>query len=205
VPQEVGVFHSTVADNIAFGAPNATRADVVAAAREADADEFIRELPDGYDTVLGERGSLLSGGQRRRIAIARAVLRRAPVLVLDEPTNGLDLASTRRVLEPLRRLARTRTTILISHDLDLAAEADRIVVVSGGRVVEQGPHRQLLASGGHYAELHRRKPARPGPPREAVRRGFSGELFAPDETPTVQLKRPWATGLVHPVSAREHP
>ncbi|MBB5154045.1 ABC transporter ATP-binding protein [Saccharopolyspora phatthalungensis] len=201
VPQEVAVLHSTVADNIAFGVPTATRAEIVAAAREADADEFIRGLPEGYDTILGERGALLSGGQRRRIAIARAILRRAPVLVLDEPTNGLDFASTRRVLDPLRRLARSRTTILISHDLDLAAEADRIVVVSGGRVIEQGSHRQLLAGGGHYAKLHGRKSEPPAPlgrtpasvqnRREQPHRGFSGELFGPDETPTVRQLRPW--------------
>ncbi|WP_190819400.1 ABC transporter ATP-binding protein [Saccharopolyspora pogona] len=204
VPQEVAVFHSTVAENIAFGAPNATRSDVITAAREADADEFIRKLPESYDTVLSERGALFSGGQRRRIAIARAVLRRAPVLVLDEPTNGLDVASTRRVLEPLRRLARTRTTILISHDLDLAAEADRIVVVYGGRVVEQGPHRELLARGGLYAELRGRKPAVREPAREEPRQTFSGELFGPDETPTVRLQRPWATGLAqaHPIGRR---
>lgn len=182
VPQEAAVFQGTVADNIAFGAPSATRDEVIAAAREADADEFVRSLPDGYDTELGERGALLSGGQRRRIALSRAILRGASVLVLDEPTNGLDADSAQRVLEPLRRLARTRTTLLISHDLDLAADADRVVVVDGGRVVEQGPHAQLLARGGRYAALHGRRVVSPAP-----RRRFSGELFAPGEAPTVRL------------------
>ncbi|GAA4837241.1 ABC transporter ATP-binding protein [Saccharopolyspora rosea] len=175
VPQEVAIFHGTVADNIAFGAPDATRDEIVAAAREADADEFVRRLPDGYDTVIGERGALLSGGQRRRLSIARAVLRRAPVLVLDEPTNGLDRASTRRVVEPLRRLARTRTTILISHDLDLAAEADRVVVLDGGRAAS--------------------------PPRPE-RTGFAGDLFGPDDAPTVRLRPPWLATLTNPGIAR---
>ncbi|SFT02980.1 ABC transporter ATP-binding protein [Saccharopolyspora flava] len=191
VPQEAAVFHGTVADNIAFGAPSATRAEIVAAAREADADEFVRALPDGYDTELGERGALLSGGQRRRITLARAILRGASVLVLDEPTNGLDAASARRVLEPLRRLARTRTTLLISHDLDLAAEADRVVVVDGGRVVDQGPPAHLPPAhlppahlppgGGVDADL--RGPSAESPPP----RRLSGQLFAPDDTPTVRL------------------
>ncbi|WP_406688204.1 ABC transporter ATP-binding protein [Saccharopolyspora sp. ID03-671] len=181
VPQEAAVFHGTVADNIAFGAPSATRAEVVAAAREADADEFVRALPDGYETELGERGALLSGGQRRRITLARAILRGASVLVLDEPTNGLDAASAKRVLEPLRRLARTRTTLLISHDLDLAAEADRVVVVDGGRVVDQGPPAHLPPGGGVDADPRGRSVASP-PPRH-----FSGQLFAPDDTPTVRL------------------
>ncbi|MDI2032417.1 ABC transporter ATP-binding protein [Saccharopolyspora sp. TS4A08] len=181
VPQEAAVFHGTVADNIAFGAPSATRAEVVAAAREADADEFVHALPDGYDTELGERGALLSGGQRRRITLARAILRGASVLVLDEPTNGLDAASAQRVLEPLRRLARTRTTLLISHDLDLAAEADRVVVVDGGRVVDQGPPAHLPPGGGADADPQGRSVASP------PTRHFSGQLFAPDDTPTVRL------------------
>ncbi|MCA1192024.1 MULTISPECIES: ABC transporter ATP-binding protein [unclassified Saccharopolyspora] len=177
VPQEADVLHGTVAENIAFGRPDATPAEIVAAAREADADEFVRALPEGYETVLGERGALLSGGQRRRIAIARAVLRRTPVLVLDEPTNGLDAESKANVVAPLRKLSRTRTTILISHDPELAELADRVVVLRGGRVAE---------------------PARP---RSRV---LSGELPVPaaDDRPTVRLHRPWPAGLTDPLRAR---
>ena len=176
VPQEADVLHGTVADNIAFAAPGASRADVVAAAQEADADEFVRALPDGYDTVLGERGALLSGGQRRRIAIARAVLRRAPVLVLDEPTNGLDQESKRNVLAPLRRLARTRTTLLISHDPDLAELADRIVRLRG----------QATNAAGNA-------PVQQEPTASAA---------GPDDTPTVRLRPPWPAGLTDPLHAR---
>ncbi|MEU6128601.1 ABC transporter ATP-binding protein [Saccharopolyspora sp. NPDC047091] len=185
VPQEADVLHGTVAENIAFARPDATRAEIVAAAREADADAFVRALPEGYETVLGERGALLSGGQRRRIAIARAVLRRTPVLVLDEPTNGLDAESKANVIAPLRRLSRTRTTILISHDPELAELADRVVVLRGGRVAEPPP-----AAGTR----------RPGPRGHVI----SGELPVPaaDDRPTVRLHRPWPAGLTDPLRAR---
>ncbi|GAB2652375.1 ABC transporter ATP-binding protein [Saccharopolyspora gloriosae] len=190
VPQEADVLHATVADNIAFARPEATRAEVVAAAREADADEFVRALPEGYDTMLGERGALLSGGQRRRIAIARAVLRRTPVLVLDEPTNGLDAASKSKVVAPLRALARTRTTILISHDPELAELADRVVVLGGE------PTSRLDAVAAW--------PVRHDVPAGRV---LSGDLSAPvpDDAPTVRLRRPWPAGLTDPLHARGRP
>ncbi|WP_329237045.1 ABC transporter ATP-binding protein/permease [Actinoallomurus sp. NBC_01490] len=127
--QETMLFPGSVRDNIAYGRPDATEEQIVAAARAADAHDFITALPEGYDTPVGRQGRLLSGGQRQRIAIARAMVRDAPVLILDEPTTGLDAPTARRVLGPLRRLMAGRTTILITHDLHLAPEADRIIVV----------------------------------------------------------------------------
>jgi len=121
------MFHATIAENIAYGRPDATHDEIVAAARSADADDFVQGLPDGYDTLVGDRGHRLSGGQRQRIAIARALLADAPVLVLDEPTSSLDGPAARRVIEPLRRLAGGRSTILITHDPRLVALADRVV------------------------------------------------------------------------------
>ncbi|MFC7260461.1 ABC transporter ATP-binding protein [Streptomyces lutosisoli] len=155
VLQETLVFHGTVGENIAYGRPEATEADIVAAARAADAHEFIRLLPEGYDTVVGQHGRTLSGGQRQRLAIARAMIRNAPVLLLDEPITGLDARSGRRIMEPLRRLMAGRTTIVISHNLLTVRDATRIVVLDHGRVVERGTHEDLLAHGGTYAQLHR--------------------------------------------------
>jgi ATP-binding cassette subfamily B protein len=154
VPQRTQVFHATVRDNLAYGRPDATHADVVAAARSADAHEFIRALPQGYDTMLDGLGHRLSGGQLQRLAIARAILRDSPVLVLDEPTAGLDAPAAARVLLVLRRLARTRTVLLVSHDLAAAPYADLVLMLSGGRLVEQGSHADLLRFGGRYRALH---------------------------------------------------
>jgi len=134
VLQETLLFDGTVRENIAYGNPHATEREILRAAKLADVDEFVRGLPEGYETRVGQKGRALSGGQRQRVAIARAILRDAPVLVLDEPTTGLDAESARRVMEPLRRLASGRTTILISHDPALARQADRVVTLEGGRV-----------------------------------------------------------------------
>jgi ABC-type multidrug transport system fused ATPase/permease subunit len=153
--QETLVFDGSVRENIAFGRPDATAAEIVAAARAADAHEFISRLPGGYDARVGQRGRRLSGGQRQRLAIARALIREAPVLVLDEPTTGLDAEAAARVMEPLRRLMEGRATLIVSHDLLLARDADEVVVLDGGRVAERGTHVQLLARDGRYAALHR--------------------------------------------------
>jgi ATP-binding cassette subfamily B protein len=152
--QETLVFDGTVRGNIAYGRPGATEEEVVAAAKAADAHEFITTLPEGYDTVVGQKGRLLSGGQRQRIAIARAMVRDAPVLVLDEPTTGLDTESGEKVMEPLRRLMNGRTTIVISHNLATVREASEIVVLDGGRVAERGSHAHLLERDGVYARLY---------------------------------------------------
>jgi ATP-binding cassette, subfamily B, bacterial len=153
VPQDPWLYHASVAENIAFGRPAATAAEVRRAARVALVDEFVERLPDGWDTLVGEGGARLSGGQRRRVALARAVLRDAPVLLLDEPTSGLDVAAERAVLQALDRAASGRTVLTVSHRLGLAAAADRVVVLDGGRVVEQGPPGELLAGGGAFARL----------------------------------------------------
>ncbi len=154
VLQETMLLDGTVRENIAYGRTEATEEEIVRAARAADAHDFILELPDGYDTIVGQRGRRLSGGQRQRIAIARAMVRDAPILILDEPTTGLDVEARERILEPLRRLMRGRTTIIISHDIVVAREATRILVLDGGREVERGTHDELLASGGTYARMY---------------------------------------------------
>jgi ATP-binding cassette, subfamily B, bacterial len=153
VLQETLVFDATVFENIAYGRPGATRADVEAAARAADAHDFIMGLPDGYDSRVGQRGRRLSGGQRQRIAVARAMIRDAPVLLLDEPTTGLDAQSAQRILDPLRRLMAGRATIVIAHDLLTVRDATRIAVLDHGRVVDTGRHDELLGRCGLYREL----------------------------------------------------
>ncbi|RKT82252.1 ATP-binding cassette, subfamily B/ATP-binding cassette, subfamily B, MsbA [Saccharopolyspora antimicrobica] len=155
VLQDVLAVDASVRDNIAWGRPGATDREVVRAARAADAHEFITALPDGYRTAVGAHGSLLSGGQRQRIAIARAMLRDAPVLLLDEPTAGLDAASTARVLEPLRRLMADRTSIVIAHNLMTVRDADRILLLDDGRIAESGTHAQLMRRDGRYASMYR--------------------------------------------------
>jgi ATP-binding cassette, subfamily B, bacterial len=151
--QDAPILHGTVRENIAFGRPGATDEQVAAAAEAAGASGFIADLPDGYETDLGSRGFRLSGGQQQRIAIARALVADAPVLVLDEPSTGLDQHTKAALLPALRRLMRERTTIVISHDLLTARDADAIVVLDQGQVVEQGRHQDLLARDGAYSRL----------------------------------------------------
>jgi ATP-binding cassette, subfamily B, bacterial len=151
--QETPVLHGSLRENIAFARPDATDEEVRRAAEAAGVADFVEALPDGYDTDLGERGRRLSGGQRQRVAIARALLADAPVLVLDEPSTGLDAEARSALDEPLRRLMRERTTIVISHDLLSVRDADQILVLDGGRVVERGRHEELVAAGGRYARM----------------------------------------------------
>jgi ATP-binding cassette, subfamily B, bacterial len=153
--QETLIFDGTVRENIAYGKPGATDEEITRAATAADAHEFIESLPDGYGTVIGQKGRLLSGGQRQRIGIARAMVRDAPVLILDEPTTGLDATSSEKVMAPLRRLMSGRTTIVVSHNLLTVRDATRIVVLEDGHVAEQGAHEELLERNGSYARLYR--------------------------------------------------
>ncbi|MGD0932334.1 MAG: ABC transporter ATP-binding protein [Candidatus Korobacteraceae bacterium] len=155
VLQDTVLFHGSILDNIAFGRPNATRDEIVDAAKLANADEFIARMPKGYDTMVGERGCTLSGGQRQRIGIARVMVRNSPILLLDEPTAALDSESEKLVIEALERLMKGRTVITIAHRLSTIRDADKIIVIAGGVVAESGNHDQLMALNGIYADLHR--------------------------------------------------
>ncbi|MGH3802630.1 MAG: ABC transporter ATP-binding protein, partial [Pseudonocardiaceae bacterium] len=154
VLQETLLLDGTIADNIRAGRPDATHDQLITAAKAADAHDFITTLPEGYDTRVGQRGRLLSGGQRQRIAIARAMIRDAPILLLDEPTTSLDAEAGQRILIPLRRLMTGRTTIIISHNLLTVTDADQILYLDHGRITETGTHTQLLTNNSHYAHLY---------------------------------------------------
>jgi ABC-type multidrug transport system fused ATPase/permease subunit len=155
VLQETVLFRGTIRENIAYGRPGASDEEVIAAAKLANADEFVTRMPHGYDSVVGERGDTLSGGQRQRIGIARAVIRDSPIMILDEPTAALDTESERLVIEGLERLMKGRTVIMIAHRLSTIRDADKIIVLKDGVVAEEGTNDELIARGGVYAELHR--------------------------------------------------
>ena len=157
VPQDPVMFHRSLRDNIAFGRLEATDDEVRAAAAAAHAAEFIEQLPEGYDTLVGERGIKLSGGQRQRIAIARAILRAAPILVLDEATSSLDSESEALIQLALSDLMSRSTALVIAHRLSTVQQMDRLLVLDRGRVVEDGSHRELVTAGGTYAGLWARQ------------------------------------------------
>ena len=154
VSQDTFLFNTTIAENISYGRPGASLEEIQQAARQANAEEFINQLPDGYEHVVGERGVLLSGGQRQRIAIARAILRDPPILILDEATSALDTVTERIVQEALNNVMRERTVLAVAHRLSTIQKADLIVVMDAGRIVETGTHQELLAKGGRYKTLH---------------------------------------------------
>jgi subfamily B ATP-binding cassette protein MsbA len=154
VTQETVLFNDTVLHNISYGKPEATQAEVEAAAKIAFAHDFIMELPHGYQTIVGERGVFLSGGQRQRLAIARSLLVDAPLLILDEATSALDAESERFVQQAIANLVRNRTTLVIAHRLSTVRRADKIVVMEAGRIIETGSHEELLARGGQYRKLY---------------------------------------------------
>jgi ATP-binding cassette subfamily B protein len=155
VSQDVFLFHGSVRENIAYGSPGASQEQIVAAAKLAEADEFIREFHQGYDTIVGERGKKLSGGQRQRISIARALLKDAPILILDEATSSVDNETEAAIQKSLARIAHSRTTIVIAHRLSTIRHADRIFVLSGGALAEEGTHEELIGLQGIYEALWR--------------------------------------------------
>jgi ATP-binding cassette subfamily B protein len=153
VPQEPVMFHRSIRENIRYGRLNASDADVISAAKKANAHEFISKLPEGYDTMVGERGVKLSGGQRQRVAIARAIIKDAPILVLDEATSALDSESEKLIQAALRELMEKRTAIVIAHRLSTIQKMDRIIVLDEGDIIEEGTHNSLLEHKGVYAKL----------------------------------------------------
>jgi len=155
IPQDPVLFHRTLKENIAYGRLEANEAEIFEAARLAHCDEFIRRLPNGYETVVGERGAKLSGGERQRIAIARAILANAPILILDEATSSLDSVTERYIQDSLSRIMEGRTTIAIAHRLSTLARMDRILVFDYGKIVEEGTHDELLRLEGRYAKMWR--------------------------------------------------
>jgi subfamily B ATP-binding cassette protein MsbA len=169
VSQDTFLFNASVRENIAYGSPDATDEQIRQAAEAAHASEFVDRLPDGYATVVGERGVTLSGGQQQRLAIARALLRNTPLLILDEATSSLDIESERFVQQALDRLMQGRTSLVIAHRLSTVRNADLIAVLKAGRIVERGRHGQLLAQGGEYARLYELQFAGTGPAHTSER------------------------------------
>jgi ATP-binding cassette subfamily B protein len=159
VPQDTVLFNDTIGYNIGYGRDGATRDQIEGAARGAAIDRFIAVLPDGYESMVGERGLKLSGGEKQRVAIARTLLKNPPILVLDEATSALDSRTEQEIQATLERMARSRTTIMIAHRLSTIVDADQIVVLDNGHIAERGTHEELLNKGGLYAELWQRQAA----------------------------------------------
>jgi ATP-binding cassette subfamily B protein len=157
VPQDTVLFNDTIGYNIAYGKAGASQEEVVAAAKSARIHDFIAGLPEGYDTVVGERGLKLSGGEKQRVAIARTILKDPPILILDEATSALDTKTERQIQDELKRLGENRTVLTIAHRLSTVVDADEIIVLDKGRVAERGSHAALLAKGGLYAEMWERQ------------------------------------------------
>ena len=159
MPQDTVLFNDTIAYNIAYGRPDASRDDMVEAAKLAQIHDFIKSLPEGYDTMVGERGLKLSGGEKQRVGIARTLLKNPPILLLDEATSALDSETEQEIQGALDRAAEGRTVLMIAHRLSTVAEADQIIVLQDGEIVERGTHADLLARDGRYASLWRRQQA----------------------------------------------
>jgi ATP-binding cassette subfamily B protein len=159
VPQDTVLFNDTIRYNIAYGRPDATEAEIIAAARAAKIHDFVTHLPEGYDTAVGERGLKLSGGEKQRVGIARTLLKNPPILLLDEATSALDTQTERDIQDSLKAMGQGRTVITIAHRLSTIADADRIVVLEKGEIVEEGTHETLLARGGRYAAMWARQSA----------------------------------------------
>ena len=153
IPQDISLFHRTLLENISYGAPKASKAEVIEASKKAHCHEFITQLQDGYQSLVGERGIKLSGGQRQRIAIARALLKNAPILILDEATSALDSVTESYIQEALHLLMQGKTTLVIAHRLSTLSAMDRILVFNKGRIIEDGTHIQLLRQNGHYTRM----------------------------------------------------
>jgi ATP-binding cassette subfamily B protein len=191
VPQDVLLFGGTIAENIAYGRPGASEAEIIHAAQQANADQFIRSFPDGYQTRVGERGVQLSGGQRQRVAIARAILRDPAILILDEATSSLDSASESLVLQALDRLMLGRTSLIIAHRLSTVRGADRIVVIKDGCTVESGTHAELLErQDGVYRTLSQLQLDLTGSPRFDAKEDDSWPQTNPSPDPLIPLPRP---------------
>jgi ABC-type multidrug transport system fused ATPase/permease subunit len=203
VLQETILFNGSVADNIAYGRTDATHEEVVTASILANAHEFIAKLPDGYETLLGERGANLSGGQRQRIAIARAFIRNTPILILDEPSTGLDAESTDLVLGALHTLMQGKTTIIISHDLNLIRHADRIVVLKEGSIEQIGTHQSLLDTGGSYAQFYARQFGVADAAPSATQ-GVEPAQYDPLKSPVLQRELPWLSTALDGEAMRSH-
>jgi ATP-binding cassette subfamily B protein/subfamily B ATP-binding cassette protein MsbA len=190
VLQEPVLFTGTIRDNIAYGGVGVSDVEVLRAAKAANAHEFVKRLPDGYGTVLGERGGTLSGGQRQRISIARAIVRNAPILLLDEPTSGLDAESEALVMDALQRLMQGRTTFVIAHRLSTIEHADLIVVLEQGQIRETGTHRELLRAGGLYARLHALQFTDASAGAQVPLGSYRGEVVHPQSPPGSQPSIP---------------